>query len=135
MTMTARRASAVFVAWMIALLLTAVPLKAQTFRGGINGTVTDASGALVAHASVVATNVDTGITHTTTSSSGGEFLFQDLPLGNYSVVVTVAGFSTAKYDKVTVAAGTTYTLPVKLAAATTTETVEVDAGAVALDTT
>ena len=135
MTMTARRASAVFVAWMIALLLSAVPLKAQTFRGGINGTVTDASGALVAHASVVATNVDTGITHTTTSSSGGEFLFQDLPLGNYSVVVTVAGFSTAKYDKVTVAAGTTYTLPVKLAAATTTETVEVDAGAVALDTT
>ena len=135
MTMTTRRASAIFYALMIAFLLTALPLSAQTFRGGINGTVTDSTGAVVPRASVVATNVDTGITHTTTSSSGGEFLFQDLPLGSYSVVVSISGFSTAKFAKVTVSAGTTYTLPVKLGTASATETVEVDAGAVALDTT
>ena len=109
MTMTTRRASAIFYALMIAFLLTALPLSAQTFRGGINGTVTDSTGAVVPRASVVATNVDTGITHTTTSSSGGEFLFQDLPLGSYSVVVSISGFSTAKFAKVTVSAGTTYT--------------------------
>ena len=135
MTMTARRASAVFVAWMIAFLLTALPLNAQTFRGGINGTVTDASGALVASANVVVSNADTGVSHATVSSSGGEFAFQDLPLGSYSITVTVPGFSTAKYDKIEVSAGTTYTLPVKLAPATTSTTVEVDAGAMALDTT
>jgi hypothetical protein len=107
----------------------------QTFRGGINGTVSDVQGAYVSSAAVVATNVDTGITHSTTSSSAGEFLFQDLPLGTYTVTVTMPGFSTAKIDKIIVAAGTTYTLPVKLAVSSTSQTVEVDAGAVALDTT
>jgi len=119
----------------IVLLLSTLSAVAQNFRGAINGTVTDASGALVANASVVATDVDTGANHTTSSSSGGEFVFQDLPLGNYDVTVTVSGFSTAKYNKITVSAGTTYTLPVKLAAATTSTTVEVDAGALAMDTT
>jgi hypothetical protein len=135
MTMISRRVLNVLLTLLIVLPLMTHQLGAQTFRGGINGTVTDASGAVVPRASVVATDVDTGVTHTTTSSSAGEFLFQDLPLGSYSVVVSINGFSTAKFDKVTVSAGTTYTLPVKLAAASATETVEVDAGAVALDTT
>ena len=108
---------------------------AQTFRGGINGTVTDSQGAFIANAAVVATNVDTAVAHSTTTSSGGEFLFQDLPLGNYTITVTETGFSTAKFDKIAVSAGTTYTLPVKLAISATATTVEVDAGAVALDTT
>lgn len=108
---------------------------AQTFRGGINGTVTDVQGAFIANAGVTATNVDTGVAHSTTTSSGGEFLFQDLPLGSYTITVTETGFSTAKFDKVAVSAGTTYTLPVKLAVSASNTTVEVDAGAVALDTT
>ena len=108
---------------------------AQTFRGGINGTVTDVQGAFIANAAVTATNVDTAVSHSTTTSSGGDFLFQDLPLGTYTITVTETGFSTAKFDKVAVSAGTTYTLPVKLAVSATATTVEVDAGAVALDTT
>jgi hypothetical protein len=110
-------------------------IHGQTFRGGINGTVTDVQGALVANAKVVAVDTSTGVLHTTTSSSGGEFLFQDLQLGSYSVTVSMPGFATAKYDKIAVSAGTTYTLPVKLSTATTTETVEVDASGLALDTT
>jgi len=86
-------------------------LLAQTFRGGINGTVTDPTGAAIAGASVVALQTDTGISHTTLSSSGGEFLFQDLPLGNYSVTAGFNGFQTLKTDKVTVSAGIIYTLP------------------------
>jgi hypothetical protein len=122
-------------AMLFLLSLSFLPAHSQTFRGAINGTVSDVQGAYVSSAAVVATDVDTGATHTTTSSSAGEFLFQDLPLGTYSVTVTMPGFSTAKVDKITVAAGTTYTLPVKLAVSSTTQTVEVDAGAVALDTT
>lgn len=113
----------------------AVPAFAQTFRGGINGTVSDSQGAYIAKATVVATDVDTSVAHTTTTSSGGDFLFQDLPLGTYSITVTETGFSTAKFDKITVAAGTTYTLPVKLAISDIATTIEVDARAVALDTT
>jgi hypothetical protein len=128
--------------WMIYSLVLVVVLfscsqavKAQTFRGSINGTVTDATGAVIANAEVVATDVDTGILHKSVSSSGGEFLFQDLPLGTYSVVVTMSGFSTAKVDKIPVSAGVIYTLPVKLAVSSTAQTIEVNAAGIALDTT
>jgi hypothetical protein len=120
---------------LFVLLALGLAAHAQTFRGGINGTVEDPTGAVIPNADVVATDVATGIVHNTTSSSAGEFLFQDLPLGTYNISVTVAGFSVAKYDKITVAAGTTYTLPVKLQLSSTGTTVEVEAGAVALDTT
>ena len=119
----------------VSLLLGVPALFAQTFRGGINGSVTDVTGAAIANASVVATDVDTGLAHSTTSSSAGDFLFQDLPLGNYSVTVTFTGFATTKVDKVTVAAGTTYTLPVKLGLSTTATTVEVEASGISLDST
>jgi hypothetical protein len=121
--------------FLFLLLVSVLPLVAQNFRGALNGTVTDAQGAVIANANIVVTNVDTQVSHTSISTSGGEFSFQDLPLGSYSVTVTVSGFSTAKYDKIALQAGTTYTLPVKLAVSTTATTVEVDAGALALDTT
>jgi hypothetical protein len=109
--------------------------RAQTFRGGINGTITDATGAAISSAGVIATEVATGVVYKTTSSSGGEFLFQDLPLGSYSISVSMTGFSTAKIDKIPVSAGVTYTLPVKLAVSSSAETVEVNAASIALDTT
>ncbi len=110
-------------------------LAAQTFRGGINGSVSDNTGAVIAGATVAATNTGTNVTLTTVSSSAGEFLFQDLPLGSYSVTVTSTGFATSKVDNVSVSAGVIYTLPVKLAISTSAETIEVNASSVALDTT
>jgi hypothetical protein len=109
--------------------------SAQTFRGGINGTVTDQSGAVIPGATVDAVDVATSISHKSVSSSAGEFIFQELPLGAYSVTVSASGFQTAKYNNVSVIAGTIYTLPVKLSVASGAETVEVSAAALALDTT
>jgi hypothetical protein len=108
---------------------------AQNFRGSINGTVTDKTGAALSNASVTVTDVNTGATHNTVSSSSGEFAFEDLPVGTYTITVTASGFSTGKYDKIPVSAGTPYTLPVSLAVSTSAQTVEVDASSVALDTT
>jgi hypothetical protein len=110
-------------------------LQAQTFRGGINGTVTDHTGGAIAKAAVVAVDTETGSSHTTTSSSAGEFLFQDLPLGTYSVSASFPGFNTMKTDKVVVTAGTTYTLAVKLTISSSSTVIEVDAAGVSLDTT
>ncbi len=123
---------------LLALLfafIATVSSLAQTFRGGINGTVTDKTGAAIANASIVAVQTETGVSHTTTSSSAGEFLFQDLSLGSYSVTVTFPGFQTVKTGSVVVSAGSTYTLPVSLPLSTSSETVEVTAASVALDTT
>jgi Carboxypeptidase regulatory-like domain len=109
---------------------------AQTFRGAINGTVTDPSGALVAGAKVKATNSATGVPLETVTTSGGEFAFQDLPLGNYKIDVSAAGFRPVSVDNITVTAGGAYTLPVKLAAGSAgTTVVEVSAAALTLDTT
>jgi len=121
---------------LVCAFLLALPAAlAQTFRGGINGTVADNSGAVVSGAAVTLINADTDARSTTVSSSAGEFLFQDLPLGTYSVTVAAEGFSTGKYDKITVSAGQIYTLPVKLGVSGSAETIEVNAAAIALDTT
>ncbi len=120
----------------IVLVLLGATGYAQTFRGAINGTVTDASGAVVTGASVKATNVATAVGITATTTSGGEFAFQDLPLGTYKVEVTAAGFRSAAVDNISVTAGGVYTLPVKLSAGSAgTTVVEVSAAALTLDTT
>jgi hypothetical protein len=108
----------------------------QTFRGAINGSVTDPSGAVVAGASVKATNMATDVAIDATTTSDGQFAFQDLPLGTYKITVTAAGFHTITIDKVEVTAGVPYTLPVKLTVGGTgTTAIEVSAAALTLDTT
>jgi len=66
-------------------LLAPISLVAQTFRGGIAGTVTDASGAIVAGAAIKMVSPDTNYTREGVTSSSGEFTFQDLPLGKYEL--------------------------------------------------
>jgi hypothetical protein len=117
------------------LLSLAVAASAQTFRGAINGTVTDPSGAAVPNATVKATESATGIDHTTTTTTDGVFSFQDIPLGFYKVTVTAQGFPAYTVDKVEVTAGQIYTMSVKLTMQQQSTTVEVSAAALTLDTT
>src|SRR6266446_996859 len=120
---------------VVMILTLGVAANAQTFRGAINGTVTDPSGSSVPNAQVKATEVATGIDHATVTTSDGGFAFQDIPLGQYKVNVTAPGFPPYTVDKVEVSAGTIYTLNVKLTLQSTTTTVEVSAAAITLDTT
>src|SRR5713101_275230 len=120
---------------LLLVLLLVVPASAQTFRGSINGTVTDPSGASVPGAAVKATEAATNIEHTTVTSSEGQFAFQDLPLGLYKVSVVASGFPTYTVDKVEVVAGQIHTLSVELKIGQSSTTVEVSAAAVTLDTT
>jgi hypothetical protein len=87
-------------------LLASVPSLAQTFRGSINGTVTDTSGAVVPGAKVTATDTATSAVRETVSSGAGEFLFSDLPQSTYTVKISAAGFSTTEATGVQVKAGT-----------------------------
>ncbi len=116
------------------VLITALA-QAQTFRGAINGTVTDPTGGVVANAQVKAIDTGTSVEHTTSTTTDGQFVFQDLPLGTYKVTVTAPGFATTTTDNVPVTAGQVYSLPVKLGIAKQATTVEVSAAAIALDTT
>jgi len=109
--------------------------KAQTYTGAINGTVTDPSGAVIPNAEVKARDKATDITRTTTSTSDGEFAFQDLPIGTYTVIVNASGFPETTIDNVSVTQGSIYTLPVKLSMSQQATTVEVSAASLSLDTT
>src|SRR5213593_4044961 len=84
---------------ILVVLSLAVGVNAQTFRGAINGTVTDPSGGVVPNAAVRATESATGIDHNTTTTSEGVFAFQDIPLGFYKVTVTASGFPVYTVDK------------------------------------
>src|SRR6266852_3312844 len=120
---------------ILVVLSLAVAVNGQTFRGAINGTVTDPSGAVVPNATVKATESATGIDHTTVTTSDGAFALQDIPLGFYKVTVTATGFPVYAVDRVEVTAGTIYTLQVKLTMQQQTTTVEVSAASLTLDTT
>jgi len=117
------------------LVLVGVGAYAQTFRGAINGTVSDPSGAVVAGADVKATEIATGIAHSMLTTSSGEFAFQDLPVGAYRVTVTQRGFQQTNVENVNVTAGNVYTVPVTLTVGRETTAVEVSAAALEVDTT
>ena len=120
---------------LLPLLLATVCLHAQTFRGAINGSVADPSGAVLPGATVEAVNASTGISWKAVSSSGGEFEFTGLPIGTYNIAVSASGFKTEQIAGVPVSAGTVYTLPVKLSITAQSQTIQVSASALALDTT
>jgi outer membrane receptor protein involved in Fe transport len=119
----------------ILFLLTPMPLRAQTFRGGINGTITDPSGAGIAQAHIVATENASASSYNTVASSAGEFALNDLPLGTYKVTVSAAGFQTVDVNNIFVRAGRIYTLPFKLNVAQQATNIAVTANALSLDTT
>src|SRR5882724_9371514 len=83
-------------------LFLAATLVAQTFRGTILGTVSDASGALVAGATVKVRNVGTGQERTTTTSADGSYAIPELPIGTYAVTISQSGFQTSVANNVEV---------------------------------
>jgi hypothetical protein len=84
-------------------------LKAQTAgEGAITGTVTDISGAVIAGATVTATNTATSVSETRTSSSAGVYVISPLQPGNYTVQVTAKGFKTLTQKNLDVVALTNW---------------------------
>src|SRR5437762_1119443 len=83
---------------MLAALLTSsmAVSYAQTATATIVGTVLDSQGGVVANATIVARNVDTGLERTTKSTSEGLYRFGNMAPGVYDVRVDAQGFSRAE---------------------------------------
>jgi hypothetical protein len=122
----------VLVLWMV---IGGAVAWAQATSGAIVGTVTDATGALISGATVVATNINTGITYPATATGSGEFrIFNVLP-GTYNITASAKGFSSFTTKDFTVDVNKTSTADFKLTVGSTTN-VEVSSEApVSLDTT
>src|SRR5260370_28122802 len=94
-------------------LLLAAALSAQTNRGGIAGTVTDKSGAVVPCATVVITSTGTNQASKITTSGSGAYALQNLEPVVYRVEVTAGGFRKAITDQVKVDTASTTTVNVQ----------------------
>jgi hypothetical protein len=68
------------------------PARAQQTLGAVNGTVTDASGAVIQGVSVQIRNIATNLVVTTHSKDDGSFSVVDLPIGTYEVAFSKEGF-------------------------------------------
>ncbi|MGA8152299.1 MAG: TonB-dependent receptor [Terriglobales bacterium] len=115
---------------LVALLLAATTMVAQTFRGTILGTVTDPSGAVVSAATVKIKNVNTGLERTTQSSTDGSYSIPELPIGTYTVTVSQSGFQTSVTSGVSVDVGEKR-VDVSLKTGKVSESVEVSGEALA----
>jgi hypothetical protein len=117
----------------LAVLLCPSEVRAQAVSR-INGTVTDQSGAAVPDAKVTVTNVDTNVSQTIVTTSAGTYLVVDLIPGTYIVKVEKAGFKSFVDKNVVVVGGATSTANAALDPGAVTETIEVTAPEVALQT-
>jgi len=106
-------------------LLGSVPSWAQLDGSGLTGTVTDATGHVIAEVQVVAVQEATGLRRETVSSGQGTYEITDLPVGTYTVSFVRKGFETLRFDNVVQSLGRTRTLNTTLKAGGATETVEV----------
>jgi hypothetical protein len=117
--------------FLLSVLLIAVNprgLSAQSgTSGAISGTVTDASGAVIANASMTATEVDTKATRVGQTDAGGHYLFSQVNPGTYRVTVRLAGFAGAESEPTLVGVGRNVALNFTLQVNSTSQTVEVTA--------
>lgn len=108
---------------------------AQSFRGNLAGTLVDPAGASVTQAIVRVQSGSTGLSRQTVPTSGGDFLFADLPLGKYEITVTSPGFQSVTVKDVEVAVSRTANVPIQLSIAQQASSVEVQASTIQIETT
>src|SRR5262249_1129672 len=93
-TIAACKSAARLLLTLPTLLVLESLLAAQYTTANLGGTVADATGASVPDARVTVRNTETGFMQTTTSGSGGAFVFPRLPVGSYELRVEKEGFAT-----------------------------------------
>jgi len=100
----------------------------------LNGTVTDATGALVPNAQVVVTNQATGVESATQTDTAGAYLFPALPIGIYRLEVKASSFQTAVISSLKLDVATALTQNVQLIVGQATDKVVIIAEAALVDT-
>jgi outer membrane receptor protein involved in Fe transport len=126
-----------FIAVIGCLLLSSFNLFGQvTATANLQGTIVDKTQAVIGNkADVTITNKATGAARSTKTNDSGEYRFESLPAGVYTIKVTAAGFSSAEAKDVEILVGRTATQNFTLNPGGVNETVEVTATAPLVDQT
>ncbi len=109
---------------VIATLLLPALLPAQD-TGSLYGTVTDPAGAVVPNAQVTAVSAERGNTRTATSNDRGEWVLTAVPIGTYTVRVSVAGFKAFEQTGIALAAEQNVRVDAALQVGSATEAITV----------
>ena len=125
----------VFALFMLCFAIGMTSVLAQsTVTGGIRGKVTDPNGAVIANATVTATNTGTNKVDTTNTDDDGGFNIRNLQPGTYNVKISSTGFADFTKEGVIVEVGSATTLEVPLGLAGQTAQVDVSAEAPVINT-
>ncbi len=117
----------------VLLALSAWPLLGQVDRASLNGTVTDASGAVIPGAKVVVEAPASGFHRETLTTGDGAYNLPGLPIGKYNITISAAGFDTRVAQGLTLTVGQVATYNARLAVGTVKNQVEVSGTAVEVD--
>ena len=115
-------------AWSFLLGVTSTALFAQHATGGVNGTVTDSSGAVVVGATATLTNQDTNVINHATTNRSGYFVFLDITPGPYTLTISKEGFKAVQLPTFNLVVNQTLTENETLEVGSTTEIVKVTTG-------
>ena len=107
------------------LVIATAPAVGQDFRGRINGTVTDNTGAVLPGVTVTATSPALIQQQVQVTGADGSYRFLALPPGVYSVAFELTGFQNVTREGVRVVINQTLTVDQQLQVATLQETVTV----------
>jgi hypothetical protein len=124
----------VFSHLIVLITLAGASVLRADVTGSILGTVHDKSQAAIAGATIVATNTQTNFTQETVSGADGSYRILALPAGVYKVKATASGFKPYTATDVTIQVNDEFRIDITLEVGTVTETVEVAANAVHVDT-
>jgi len=119
---------------LAAVLMSALPVAAQDFRGRINGTVTDDTGAVLPGVTVTASSPALMQPQVQVTSAAGDFRFVALAPGTYDVTFELTGFQNVKREGIRVVINQTLTVDQQLRVATLQETVTVTGASPVVDT-
>jgi hypothetical protein len=115
--------------------LTATLVLGQETTGGLQGTVKDASGAVVPNATISLTGSTLVGTKSQTTDSNGYYRFANLPPGNYTLAVAAKGFNSLKRSDISIEVGHLPTLDLALKVGAAETVVEVTGEAPVIDVT
>lgn len=116
-------------------MMISLPLVAQETTGGLQGTVKDASGAVVSNAHVVVRGTTLAGDKSLNTDATGYYRFANLPPGSYSVEVSAKGFKTVKRDGIGLETGRLPTVDITMEIGTASEVIEVSGQAPVVDVT
>src|SRR5262245_33519500 len=119
---------------VVCVFLSALTAFAQTDRGTVTGTVSDATGAVIPGASIQAKNIQTGTTFQAGTSETGNYTIGQLPVGTYELSAELPGFKKFVRTGIIVSVATVLRIDIRLEVGTTGESVTVEAASPLLKT-